>query len=75
MNYKEAKAWVSGECSTVNTILQDPIETWGVRIAQADAAMIQQAYWVLKAHKESLLDEPDIPGFEGTTEMLSNLKI
>jgi hypothetical protein len=31
---------------------QDPYETFLIRIAQADAAKIQQAYFVAKAHEE-----------------------
>ena len=56
MDIEEAKAWLKGERSTTNIIPNDPEGmTWEVRIAQADAAMFQQAYWVLKAHKEGLL--------------------
>jgi len=39
-----------------NIIPQDPFETWQVRICQADAAMTEQAYLVVKAHNESLLN-------------------
>jgi len=35
-----------------NIIPQDPIETWILRIAQADAALTQQAYWVARHHRE-----------------------
>ena len=55
MNYEEAMEWLQGNRSLTNRIPQDPFETWQVRIAQADAAMMQQAYYVLKAHKEDLL--------------------
>ncbi len=55
MNYEEASAWLKGERSMTNLIPQDPFETWQVRIAEADAAMTQQAYWIVKAHKEALL--------------------
>lgn len=41
----------------VNLIPQDPLETWQVRIAQADAAMMQQAYYIVKSYKEKLLKE------------------
>ena len=51
MDYKEALEWLRGNRSTVNTIPQDPFETWQVRVAQADAAMTQQAYWIAKAHQ------------------------
>ena len=39
-----------------NSIPMDPHETWLVRIAQADAAMTEQAYWMLRARKEGLSD-------------------
>lgn len=55
MNIEEAKAWLQGERSMTNSITCDPIETWQGRIAEADAAMTQQAYWIAKAHKEGLL--------------------
>jgi hypothetical protein len=55
MRLDEAKEWICGNRSTTNNIPQDPFETWQVRINQADAAMIQQAYYVLKAHKEGLV--------------------
>ena len=50
MTYQEAKAWINDERSMCNCIPQDPFETWQVRIAQADAAMLQQAYYVILAH-------------------------
>ncbi len=56
MSKKEAIAWLRGERSMTNVIPQDPRETWQVRISQADAAMTQQAYWVVKAYKEGLVD-------------------
>ena len=61
MNYEEALAWLQGTRSLGNLIMQDPLETWQVRIAQADAAMVQQAYWVAKAHKDGLLDNVATP--------------
>ena len=57
MNTEEAKQWVKGHRSMCNIIPQDPFETWQVRIAQADAAMMEQAYWVLRANKEGLIDD------------------
>jgi hypothetical protein len=57
MKIDEAREWLKGNRSTVNQVLQNPIETWDVRIAAADASMIQQAYYILKAHKEGLLKE------------------
>lgn len=55
MNKDEAVAWLKGERSLTNIIPRDPFETWNVRIAEADAAMTQQAYWIVKAHKEGLI--------------------
>jgi len=57
MTKEEALAWVKGERSYTNMIPHDPHETWMVRIAQADAAETQRAYWVLRAHKEGLVEE------------------
>ncbi len=53
MNLKEAQEWLVGNRSTVNSVPQDPYETWEVRIAQADAARTQQAYWIVRAHNET----------------------
>jgi len=57
MTKQEAREWLLGNRSTINTIPREPHETWEVRINQADAAMLQQAYFTLKAHKENLLME------------------
>lgn len=55
MSPSEAVAWLNGERSMTNTIPQEPHETWEVRIAEADAAMTQQAYWIARAHSEGIL--------------------
>jgi len=52
MNYTEAIEWLNGKRSMTNTIPRDPFETWEVRIAEADAAMTMQAYWIVKAKQE-----------------------
>ena len=52
MNYEEAVEWLEDKRSMTNIIPQEPLETWQVRIAQADAAMVEQAYWVIRAHIE-----------------------
>ena len=54
MDKDEAIAWLNGERSMANLVPQDPFETWQVRIAQADAAMMLQAYLILRARKEGL---------------------
>jgi len=55
MKYKEAFEWLKGERSMTNIVPSQPFETWQVRIAEADAAMMQQAYWIVKAHVDGLL--------------------
>jgi hypothetical protein len=55
MSYEEALDWLRGSRSMTNLVPQHPFETWVVRIAQADAAMVEQAYWIARAHKENLL--------------------
>jgi len=52
MSYEEAVEWLRGQRSMTNIVPDYPQETWAVRIAQADAAMTQQAYWIVKAHDE-----------------------
>ena len=55
MSYDEAVEWLRGNRSMTNNIEQEPFETWQVRIAEADAAMTQQAYWIVKAHKDEIV--------------------
>lgn len=45
MKYDEALEWLRGYRSMTNIIPREPFETWEVRIAQADAAVTQQAYY------------------------------
>lgn len=58
MNKEEAIEWVRGNLSMTNIIPQEPLGTWLIRIAEADAAMTQQAYWVLKAWNDNLVPVP-----------------
>ena len=51
MTKKEAVKWIKGELSLANSIQQHPLETWQERIANADAGMVKQAYYVLMAHQ------------------------
>ncbi|MFQ5632879.1 MAG: hypothetical protein ACE5I1_29270 [bacterium] len=44
MEYLEAIEWLKGKRSMCNLIPQIPLETWDVRIAQADTAKAQEAY-------------------------------
>lgn len=55
MSREEALEWLRGNYSTINYIPQDPFETWSVRVAQADAAMAQRAYYIIKAYTEGLI--------------------
>ena len=57
MTYNEALEWLQGKRSMINEIPSEPFETWEIRIAEADAAMIQQAYWIVKAYKEDLVTQ------------------
>lgn len=59
MTREEAEAWLRGERSHTNLILdlcdaeqQAQAQAW---IAQADAASAQQAYYTLLAHREGLV--------------------
>jgi len=61
MNKDEAIAWLMGKRSVGNIIPQDPFDTWQVRIAQADAAMCEQAYWILRAFTEDLIYDGLLP--------------
>jgi hypothetical protein len=58
MNLEEAEEWIQGKHSMCNLVPREPFETWQVRIAQADAAMLEQAYWILKAYKNKLILPP-----------------
>jgi len=57
MIYQEAVEWLMGQRSMTNIIPQEPFETWQVRIAEADAAMTKQAYWIARAHEENIITE------------------
>lgn len=64
MTYEEACAWLRGERSMTNIIPHDPFESWQIRIAQADAAMVQQAYWIVKAYSDITLRDVFIGGIK-----------
>ncbi len=51
----EALEWINGTRSMTNIVPQHPYETWAERITRADAAMVEQSYWILRAYKEGLL--------------------
>lgn len=53
MTVEEARAWLRGDRSTTNmmmSVAEQDRQTTLTRIAQADAAHCQQAYYVLAAH-------------------------
>ena len=60
MDYEEAIEWLKGKRSMCNIVPRDPFETWQVRTCEADAAKIQQAYWVAKAHTEELMPNQEL---------------
>lgn len=55
MTENEAKGWLKKESSMCNVIKGSDPDKWMVLVVQADAAMMEQAYWFLKANKEGLL--------------------
>lgn len=57
MKIDEARAWLRGERSLTNIVPEHPIETWQSRVAEADAALTQQAYWIAKANSDGVLPE------------------
>ena len=46
MNLEEAIEWLEGKRSMTNIIPSNDPDTWLLRIAQADAAMTQRAYFI-----------------------------
>lgn len=57
MRYDEAQAWLRGERSTINTAWGETIGDAQERATRQDAAMTEQAYWIVRAHKEGLVDD------------------
>jgi hypothetical protein len=55
MTYEEAVAWLQGQRSMCNIIPTGDDGMWSVKVAQADAAMTQQAYWIVKAWSENIV--------------------
>ncbi len=64
MSYEEAVEWLKGKRSMCNTIQGDQDGSWLVRVAQADAAMTQQAYWIVKAWSENIVPSTPITNYE-----------
>ena len=57
MKYEEALAWIRGERSTINHAGGDSPWDSQERATRMDAAMTQQAYWVLLAHHEGIVPD------------------
>ena len=63
MNVSEAREWLTGKRSMHNAIdfIGPDGNTALVDEARADAAMLEQAYWILRAAKEGLLNADEAP--------------
>lgn len=59
MSYDEALAWLRGERSTANYWRSFGLDDREVHLARNDAAMCEQAYWVVRAHHEGLMPDED----------------
>jgi hypothetical protein len=62
MDIQEAQEWLEGRRDMGNFITYDinprsqqDDGTYRVRVEQANAAKMEQAYWVLRSHKENLI--------------------
>ncbi len=57
MNLEEALAWLRGERSSWNS-MSTTVTLPGAHTisAQVDAANTEQAYWIVRAHKEGLVE-------------------
>jgi hypothetical protein len=55
MTKDEAIEWLTGVRDMGNLTMQQPLDTYNVRVEQANAAKMEQAYWVLRAIKEELI--------------------
>ncbi len=60
MTPEEAHEWLRGLRSWTDVVPQHPLETWMVRVAEADSSSMKEAYWMARAHREGLVPE-DIP--------------
>ena len=63
MKYEEAIEWLKGNRSTWNDHVSEQLNIGRsqamTNVAVSDAASTQEAYWIVKAHKEGLLEEND----------------
>jgi hypothetical protein len=55
MTLEEALAWLRGERSSVNW-LQNGTPEGNTNAQRYDAAATEQAYWIVRAHREGLPD-------------------
>ncbi len=56
MSYEEALEWLRGERSTINYTQAPTPEESRINAAKQDASMTEQAYWIVRAHKEELVE-------------------
>ena len=59
MTYSEALEWLKGNRSNINSILNttDDRPHEFAMITQADAGSVQEAYWIVRAHREGIVDD------------------
>ena len=74
MDLQEAKAWLRGERSMTNIIPREPYETWNVRISQADAACVQEAYWIAKAHHDDIAQSKEATEIQALRDRVEKLE-
>jgi poly-gamma-glutamate capsule biosynthesis protein CapA/YwtB (metallophosphatase superfamily) len=55
MGFEEAMDWLKGLNSTINYAYGTNPGDAQERAMRQDAAMTEQAYWIVRAHKEGLL--------------------
>ncbi len=56
MNLEEALAWLRGQRSTLNYTQAPTPEDSRLYAAKQDAAMTEQAYWIVRAHREGITE-------------------
>ena len=57
MQLEEAQAWLRGERSTINYTQAPTPEESRINAAKQDASMTEQAYWIVRAHKEGITED------------------
>ena len=56
MDLEEALAWLQGKRSTLNYTNAPTPQESRINAAKQDASMTEQAYWIVRAHKEGLAE-------------------